>query len=393
MASPSGDIWSPYYRITAYQPTGCLVRAGPATGRRVPRRRRDPAPGDDSDRERPTSGTSPPPDLRWFPDQTYDRVLIIGAGSGTDTAARAARGEPTSTRSRSIRVSRSIGRDSIPGRVPDPRVDVHVNDGRAFLRGAPSKYDLIIFAQTDSLTLVSDHGERPARDVPVHRRVRSPPRGTTWPPTACSSCTTSTGEPWLVTKLDDDDRRGVRAASRCCEAGRAPSRRSSRRARRSRRSLAAHRRRWHDVDPCRGRRPVPSGDRRLAVPLPADAGRSRRTTSAASRSCSRWPWSRRLAVRGCTGTPIRRLQPPFLRARRRVPAARDAEPRHVQPAVRHDVDRQRARVLRDPRDRAGRDRGERKLQPRQPVPFYAGLLASLLFAWAMARSAVLVDPP
>ncbi|MDO8562501.1 MAG: spermidine synthase, partial [Candidatus Limnocylindria bacterium] len=37
----------------------------------------------------------------------------------------------------------------------DPRVSRHVNDGRAFLRASDQRYDLVIFAQTDSLTLVA----------------------------------------------------------------------------------------------------------------------------------------------------------------------------------------------------------------------------------------------
>ena len=49
-----------------------------------------------------------------------------------------------------------IGRDFHPeGVYSDPRVTVHVNDGRAFLNGTDEKYDLIVYALTDSLTLVS----------------------------------------------------------------------------------------------------------------------------------------------------------------------------------------------------------------------------------------------
>ena len=37
----------------------------------------------------------------------------------------------------------------------DPRVTVHVDDGRSFIRKSTDKYDLIIFALPDSLTLTS----------------------------------------------------------------------------------------------------------------------------------------------------------------------------------------------------------------------------------------------
>ena len=39
----------------------------------------------------------------------------------------------------------------------DPRVTVHIDDGRAFLRKSRERYDLIIFALTDSLVLTSSH--------------------------------------------------------------------------------------------------------------------------------------------------------------------------------------------------------------------------------------------
>ena len=62
----------------------------------------------------------------------------------------------TSTRWRSIpRSSRSAPRDHPDQPYDDPRVTRHINDGRAFLRSTDQKYDLIVFALPDSLTLVS----------------------------------------------------------------------------------------------------------------------------------------------------------------------------------------------------------------------------------------------
>ena len=37
----------------------------------------------------------------------------------------------------------------------EPRVTVHINDGRAFLEQTHAKYDMILFALPDSLTLVA----------------------------------------------------------------------------------------------------------------------------------------------------------------------------------------------------------------------------------------------
>ena len=62
----------------------------------------------------------------------------------------------TSTRSRSIPKLQEIGRERHPNQpYSDPRVTPYVNDGRAFLRNSDKKYDLVIFALPDSLTLVS----------------------------------------------------------------------------------------------------------------------------------------------------------------------------------------------------------------------------------------------
>ena len=48
---------------------------------------------------------------------------------------------------------------------------VHVDDGRSFLRKSTDKYDLIIFALPDSLTLTSQFSEPAAGKLPVHRGV------------------------------------------------------------------------------------------------------------------------------------------------------------------------------------------------------------------------------
>jgi spermidine synthase len=84
------------------------------------------------------------------------RVLIVGAGTGTDVAIALSEGarhvdaveiDPTLQR---------FGAQHEPdGAYADPRVSVHINDGRAFLQQTSQHYDLILFALPDSLTLVS----------------------------------------------------------------------------------------------------------------------------------------------------------------------------------------------------------------------------------------------
>jgi SAM-dependent methyltransferase len=94
----------------------------------------------------------------WFPERTFERVLIIGAGSGTDVAVALARGAQHVDAVEIDPQLLRIGRESHPNQpYSDPRVTAYVNDGRAFLRtaSADAKWDLVVFALPDSLTLVS----------------------------------------------------------------------------------------------------------------------------------------------------------------------------------------------------------------------------------------------
>ena len=96
---------------------------------------------------------------KWFPDQEYENVLIVGAGSGSDVALALARNAGTIKHIDAVEIDpkiQQIGASDHPDKpYADPRVTPHINDGRAFLRSTDQKYDLIIFALPDSLTLVS----------------------------------------------------------------------------------------------------------------------------------------------------------------------------------------------------------------------------------------------
>ena len=87
----------------------------------------------------------------------FQRVLIIGAGSGSDTAIGLKYGQVGHIDAVEIDpVIARLGREFHPEQpFSDPRVDVHVDDGRSFLRKSTDKYDLIVFALPDSLTLTS----------------------------------------------------------------------------------------------------------------------------------------------------------------------------------------------------------------------------------------------
>jgi spermidine synthase len=87
---------------------------------------------------------------------SFKNVLILGAGSGTDVAAALMHGaehvdaveiDPTILR---------LGRQLHPDRpFDDPRVTVINDDARHYLRTTSKKYDLVVFALIDSLTLQS----------------------------------------------------------------------------------------------------------------------------------------------------------------------------------------------------------------------------------------------
>ncbi len=87
----------------------------------------------------------------------FQHVLIIGAGSGSDSAIGLKYGQVGHIDAVEIDpVIARLGSQFHPEQpFSDPRVSVHVDDGRSFLRKSTDKYDLIIYALPDSLTLTS----------------------------------------------------------------------------------------------------------------------------------------------------------------------------------------------------------------------------------------------
>ena len=82
-------------------------------------------------------------------------VLIVGAGTGTDVAIALAYG---ATHVDAVEIDPrlyALGKQLQPNHAyQDPRVSVHITDGRAFLEQTHKKFALILFALPDSLTLV-----------------------------------------------------------------------------------------------------------------------------------------------------------------------------------------------------------------------------------------------
>ncbi|HMK91751.1 MAG TPA: spermidine synthase [Thermoleophilia bacterium] len=93
---------------------------------------------------------------RHLKGHTLADVLVVGAGNGNDVALALSQGARHIDAVEIDPVIRSIGaRDHPDHPYQDPRVSVHIDDGRAFLERSQRRYDLIIFALPDSLTLVS----------------------------------------------------------------------------------------------------------------------------------------------------------------------------------------------------------------------------------------------
>jgi SAM-dependent methyltransferase len=87
---------------------------------------------------------------------TFDNVLILGAGSGTDVAAALRHGVRHVDAVEIDPLIIRIGRERHPDRpYSDPRVTAINDDARHFLRTTQNHYDLVVFALIDSLTMQS----------------------------------------------------------------------------------------------------------------------------------------------------------------------------------------------------------------------------------------------
>jgi tRNA1(Val) A37 N6-methylase TrmN6 len=144
----TGDFWSPYYKVTTQRFADPQSSGWHVSVNGIPHQTLTTA----ARREEQESFIQ---SYQHVP-RTPQDVLIVGAGTGGDVAVALRRGvqhidaveiDPTLLR---------FGRQHNPDLAyQDPRVTAHVNDGRAFLQSTRTKYDLILFALPDSLTLVS----------------------------------------------------------------------------------------------------------------------------------------------------------------------------------------------------------------------------------------------
>jgi spermidine synthase len=137
-----GAIWSPYYKITVGQ-------EGPDTVVEVNNIfHQSMAPVEQKEYF-----------YQWpymvFGD-TFENVLILGAGTGTDVAAALLHGAKRVDAVEIDPVIIELGRRHHPDRpYSDPRVTVINDDARHFLRNTTKQYDLVVYALIDSLTMQS----------------------------------------------------------------------------------------------------------------------------------------------------------------------------------------------------------------------------------------------
>jgi SAM-dependent methyltransferase len=140
------EFWSPYYRIN-YAPDARTIVVN-LLGHQQMVSRRDPSPAYAIPYLLNRDASQPP----------FRDILIIGAGSGNDVS-RALQWTGPDARIDAVEIDpviESLGRDNHPDRpYADPRVSVHLTDGRNFLRSTHRQYDLIVFALVDSLVLHS----------------------------------------------------------------------------------------------------------------------------------------------------------------------------------------------------------------------------------------------
>ncbi|MBI4492893.1 MAG: spermidine synthase [Chloroflexi bacterium] len=140
-----GSSWSPYYRVQVYpaEEGGYIVDVNNSGGFQsmIPSQKKE---------------VFYARVYELFPQRRFQRALIIGAGSGSDTAIALQHGVGHVDAVEIDPVILRLGEQLHPEQpYADPRVALHVEDGRAFLRNTDQTYDLIVFALPDSLTLTS----------------------------------------------------------------------------------------------------------------------------------------------------------------------------------------------------------------------------------------------
>ena len=362
-----GVSWSPYYKVvTEKVPTKPDMLVIGVNG--VPHQLMAPAKWKLEQGEA-IYGT---PYLR-LPGNPLDDVLIIGAGSGSDVAiALSKQARHVDAVDIDPRILQ-IGMEQNPDRpYADKRVKMHTNDGRAFLESTDRKYDLVLFALPDSLTLVSGASQIRLESFLFTQEALASVRKHLKPHGAfamynyyrerwlidrlAGTAATAFGHTPCVDTFDDAQAVisiGMTAADQRCETTWTPA--------------FAPRRDF-------------SGNRQHAVPL-LQGRHSPRSILWALLGCpADRPCYRTDAGWAVTGDAA--LCRPVLHGGG-VPAAGDQERRDLRAALRHHVVRQRAGLRRRDRHRARRGGDDAEVPDAIAADRLTGIALSLALAWVI----------
>ena len=150
-------IWSPYYQVR-FKPRTCRSTSTTSATKGCSR----------------STGTGAaymlPHLLNRDAGESRSKMSDHRRRSGNDVAAALGEGVGHVDAVEIDPVLNEIGRRHHPNQpYSDPRVTIHLDDGRSFLRTTGRRYDLIIYALVDSLVLHSRLFEPAARELPVHR--------------------------------------------------------------------------------------------------------------------------------------------------------------------------------------------------------------------------------
>ncbi|MEJ7741905.1 MAG: hypothetical protein WKF73_04760 [Nocardioidaceae bacterium] len=210
LAQEEGVFWSPYYQVSTFaEPDGNGGEQFQVYVNGIPHQRLTTA---------ETRLAQEP-----FYDEPYRRVpvppkdmLIVGAGTGTDVSIALSRGVEHVD---AVEIDPSLlkfGEENNPDSAyQDPRVTTHVNDGRAFLERTDKKYDLILFALPDSLTLVSGASALRLESYLFTEQAMKSARDHLAPGGAFSMYNFYR-EPWLVDRLANTMREAFGHPPACC---------------------------------------------------------------------------------------------------------------------------------------------------------------------------------
>ena len=143
------DIWSPYYKITAVQPPGTHGELT-VSANNIPHQTLYPI----STLHRLESFYFFL--YRHVTRQSLQNVLIIGAGTGNDVGVALSEGARHIDAVEIDPDLVKLGREHNPEHAyQNPRVTIHIDDGRSFLQNTDQRYSLILYALPDSLTALT----------------------------------------------------------------------------------------------------------------------------------------------------------------------------------------------------------------------------------------------